>query len=383
VLPQAAHALPHALPQAGRAPLWNTAGNMAMGGVGGYFAGDDITDGSPWGRGLGAAGGALLMHPAARHHMTHNPQSGLTTAGRSLQGGIGGSFAGGVLDNTAEALGWENHPHFARWGGLAGLGTGAARGVASRNRSLYGAQGAPISAGVLRRTAPVVRGAEQFAQGGMEPLLNTGRAGLNWLGGSARPWAEAWQPATSWAQRMGRRVAGVGLGATALGFGNQMFQDRINSGVNQAVAQAYPQVMPFVQDDLMHSAHQFLDEHGMLNGEGQFNPLAGMGRRMAGGLTSGVDQLLGRLGVDPARMSPLQRLMVTGGAGGPQGQAGQGGTSSAAAAVLPLLMQQQQQPQAQGQPQQRPAVPGGVGLPVNSLGQRNEWQHQLAIQGRA
>jgi hypothetical protein len=201
-------------------------------------------------------------------------------------------------------------------------------------------------------------------------------------------------------------AARMGRNAGILGTGIMGTQQLINGGMGVAddyLASRMPQVrdnmaqfadeyigsrLPALQD----SVNEHLSNLGLLGADGRFNPLAGVGQRLGGG----VDAIFRGLGMDPSRMSPLQKMMVLGGAGvggigaaaGSPVMAGMGGVG-AMAGLLPQFMpgQGQQRLNQQYMPGQQP--PGGQPgqpqgpntPPPNTPQARNEWLLQQQQQG--
>jgi hypothetical protein len=245
------------------------------------------------------------------------------------------------------------------------------------------------------------KGVRDFAYGLSDPLVGGAKAlvrkPIQWASGGAfqgPSWAQAGTTATAAGRAMspvrvgGRIVGGLGLGATGLGGAYNLAQGKVRDMVDDNVSRVYNEAMPQIKDDFADTMDEYLHSRGMLDDQGHFDPSS----RMMKGLSGGADNIFRAMGMDPARLSGLQKIMILGGAVGGGGGllagspavAGMGGLSTAAG-LLPLFMQGQgQQALQQGQqPGYNPGRPQGVvpGAPApNQPGARNEWQHQAGNQ---
>ncbi|MBS3927491.1 MAG: hypothetical protein KGZ65_02600 [Sphingomonadales bacterium] len=396
----------------------SSVGQTAMGGLGGAFAGEEL--GLPGGGWTGAAAGALAMNPMARRFMARNPRSLAQPFMRGGQGAIGGGFAGSAIDQTAGALGYDTNGRFAQAGAGFGLLAGGGRGLAAMRVARHGAflpgvmaqaskMSGPARADFLAKNmsmagqvnslgAKATQGLEQFARGSMAPLTGVGKTGWNLMTGAKNPFSSAWKGAVPGTRlgRIGATVGGVGMGATALGMGSEYLHNRFSNAVDEKLGDVYNQAMPQFQDDAAGFLDQYMQSRGLMNEQGQFDPMQTVNRNggIMGSMMQGSDKIFQGLGMDPSRMSPMQKMMIMGGAlglgggamGGSPGVAGAGGLAMMGG-LLPTLMQGQGQG---GQrysgynPMQQQSAPGyegqAPGQNPNSPQARNEWLHQQQLQ---
>ncbi len=404
-------------------PVARNAGVSAMGGIGGGLAGDDLGMGGGHtdvlGMQLNTRGmmaGAGAMNPALRRWAAKPGgygRGGIDTAASGMRMASVGSFGGHMTDQALGAFGVNQQQAvdpatgqkvfnpdgtpvmdaghtFGRLGAFAGLGAGAGTRGLSRVARTAGPQSMAHSA--AKTFAGGQRGIQQFTQGTFDPIIGGAKAmvrkPVQWASGGTfkgPSWAQAGTRTPSAARVGGRMVAGAGLAATGVGMGRNYLQGEVDDMVQNAAAKTMNEALPALGE----WGDQYMQERGMLNSEGQFDPTQAMNR--GGGILGNVDSVFRSMGMDPSKMSPLQKVMVLGGAGAGAGgllagsplMVGAGGTA-AMAGLLPQLMpgQSQQQffgPQAPYRPGQQAGVPG-FGQQPNQPGARDEWLHQLTQQ---
>ncbi len=106
----------------------------------------------------------------------------------------------------------------------------------------------------------------------------------------------------------------------------------------------YQQAMPQFQQDMMGAADHFMQTRGLTDRQGQFDPTQGL-QRGFGNMMSQTDGVFRAMGMDPSRMSPVQKAMILGGGAaagggaisGNPGVAGMGGLSMMGG-MLPALL---------------------------------------------
>lgn len=380
----------NAVPGGMRGQLGYSAGGGALGALSGKDTPFDT--GSTWGN---AAVGAAAFNPYLNRMVggTRGMGALANPVTRGVQGGLLGAGGGYGLDVAAGMSGLKDahgNPttNFSRMGGFLGSAFGTASGAGRAMRQL-----APAGSSVQQAGQRLMA----FGEGGLAPIRAPFTAAGRLAGLSPAGAAPVGRFAN--AARMGRN-AGI------LGTGIMGTQQLINGGMGVAddyLASRMPQVrdnmaqfadeyigsrLPALQD----SVNEHLSNLGLLGADGRFNPLAGVGQRLGGG----VDAIFRGLGMDPSRMSPLQKMMVLGGAGvggigaaaGSPVMAGMGGVG-AMAGLLPQFMpgQGQQRLNQQYMPGQQP--PGGQPgqpqgpntPPPNTPQARNEWLLQQQQQG--
>jgi hypothetical protein len=248
------------------------------------------------------------------------------------------------------------------------------------------------SAAYLGRAASNVN---RFGEGGMlnQPIRDMGRMTGMWPGAAPAP--------TGIAGRYGRTVAGLGatiLGTSALTQGGvNRLEDTMDNYANTRV----PQWTGAIDQHITNR----LGQMGLLNQQGQVDPLHTIGNSLrnmfSGGAGNGaggmgmmnhIDSMFHAIGMDPTRMSPVQKLMIlagtgVGGAGDMTGNpilAGGGGLALLGGLIPHLMGGNQGSTGGQGMPQIAGAAGGSarppVGLPVNALPQRNELEQQQRLQ---
>lgn len=349
---------------------------------------------NPWARRL--AGRSLGGYGAA-------PLQGLRT-------GFLGSFAGSGVDQAAGAMGFNQRPvidpatgqpmmgpdgkpmmetanTFGSLGGKLGFGAGLLRSGAGTTASRMGANAPSWLRTANKGMVRGEKGVRDFAYGGVDPMIGAAKAvvrkPIQWASGGAFKGPSWAQPgvmtggtkAVSMGRTAGRLVGGVGLGAGALG----QASGYLNNKIDETVGRVYNEAMPQIGQDVEGMLDQYMSERGMLNQQGQFDPSSRMMKTLGGG----ADGIFRSMGMDPSKMSPLQKVMILGGAttgaggalAGSPILAGMGG-ATAMAGLMPQFMQSQGQqrmnsmfgPQAQQQ--------GGQGQQQPQFANRNEWQAQ-------
>lgn len=347
---------------------------MALGAMGGYHTGEEMT-GSPYGGAAGAVLGAATMNPAmSRGIIRHGGP-----VGSPLVRGFGGAWRGEMLGQAADlgagAIGLDgtNFEGIGRnIGGLGGLarGIGAAgrrmgaapgyRGTADGGASLHPAPPSNAWVGGSRPAWAVAAG--QAGQGIMQSQGLGTRAAGNWgrtgnaLGGLT--------PSTA-AGRFGL-LGGLGAGAA---MGGRSMLDAVGrrAGVNAAGGA----MDTFMQneDGLRNYANQRFVQPlvgAAARGVGDYahQAISGIGQN----LTGHADQLLRHVGLDPETMTEGQKLMLLGGTGaagvglatGHPGMAGLAGLAAGYGGMHGL-----------------PGM-GGQYAPPNTPVARDEYQNELA-----
>lgn len=343
----------------------------------------------------GMAAGAAASNPFLRRRANSFAGGTLSMPMAGMRAAGVGSMGGGAFDQLAGAAGYDTGGAGARLGAWGGFGLGAARQGVRLAPNWMGGTNSGLSR--LNTTlGQAERGMGNFTnesfKGFFKPLTYPFRAGANYLRGAPQTGVMG-GAAKGAAGRFGRMV-GVGtLGLTGIGTGYGMLRDKITGDAREAIGQTAAELMPEVQDQAAGFMDQYMMSRGMMDETGQFNPMMAANRQggIMGGIMRGSDDIFRSLGMDPSRMSPLQKLMILGGSAaagggalaGAPALAGVGGVS-ALAGLLPQLMPSQSQqvmgngaqaPYRPGQPQgQQAGVPG-----VNQFGPqgpqaRNEWQ---------
>jgi hypothetical protein len=316
------------------------------------------------------------------------PMAGMRAAGI-------GSMGGGAFDQLAGALGYDTGGAGARLGAWGGFGLGTARQGVRLAPNWAGGTTSGLSR-LNTNLGAAERGMGNFTnesfKGFFKPITYPFRAGYNYIAG--KPIGSVMGGAAKGgAGRLGRAI-GVGtLGATGIGTTYGLMKDKLTGEAREAVGQMAGEMVPELQDQAASFMDQYMMSRGMMDETGQFNPMMAANRQggIMGGIMRGSDDIFRAIGMDPSRMSPLQKLMILGGtaaagggalAGAPA-LAGVGGVS-ALAGLLPQLMPSQSQ-QVMGNGTQAPYRPGqqqqgqaGV-TGVNGIGPqgpqaRNEWQ---------
>lgn len=407
------HAAPEAANWMGQASNWaghaGHAGNVALGGMGGYMEGQNAYDRMAgvdpehpenvgWGRtaaGFAGAGlGAATMTNRGRNMMLGRGPN--TAPGRNaafglpfhmLEGRLLGGGAGFGMDMASGLAGVTHEDQYGRQQmgmGLgeagANLGTifGGVRGMGSAMRGASRLGGAPTPGGTGWRETlgGAGRGIERFGMRAGEAATQPAGVLRDWAAG--RPLGFA-------------RTVG-GLGASAF-MGPQILNSISGTLANRAMPAIASQAGPMV-DGAMDMADnrlmQRLSSLGMLNQRGQFsmgNAVTNSFGQMMNPAMQHIDQMFHSMGMDPSQMSMPQKLALLG--GGAMGAGGAmmgspammaGGGASAMAGLLPLLMHGNN-----NRPQPGGPSPSGSGQPGQSPqgqpGYRNEWDVQRRLNG--
>lgn len=402
----------------------------AFGGLGGGLAGDDLGLGGDHTDvlgmklntrgmylGMGASNPFLRRQFAGRGYARGAGDVGGSMLRRSAWGSLGGHaadqtlYATGIDKGVQEIDPTTGQPmidpqtgqpmmkatnRFGRLGAYAGLGAGALqRGGYRLARQLpkdNWLRPAAHYAGTLGHGAGTR--INNFAHGTFDPIIGGLKAGvrkpIEWAGGTAPQILQRSTAPVLGSRVAGRIVGGVGLGAGALGMGSDWLDNKIRGSMREGGAELMAEGLPVMQEQM----DNYLGQRGMLDENGQFDPTQAVQRRGGPGgmFMSGADGMFRSMGMDPSKMSPLQKIMILGGATAGAGgllagapvMAGVGG-ASAAAGLLPMLMpgQSQQQfgtgptaPYRPGQQQTPNGMgPGGTPYP-NQPGARDEWAIQ-------
>lgn len=385
----------------------------ALGGVGGGFAGMD----NDMGFIPGALAGAAAFNPRRRQIAARNP--GMQMAMRPIQHATMGSMTGHGLEFLHRSVGspfssgMVKDPHtgemtpaplglgrtFSRLGFASGLAHGGLSNAASRftpgsAAQVLGAKGS----GMMNRVSNTI---DQFGNSMFRPMMSAvtylPRRMTNYLANNSPKF-----------NTMVNNMAGVAPGGANFRFGTKVLGDvpkgfhnalgfaggtaalggmgiatvgnMMENKVKGAVSERMADVMPMIEERLGQFGQQQLDQLGLLGQDGQIDISGVVNQAMNGGPTGGIDTIFKMIGMDPTRMSPMQKIMILGGTaagaggalGGSAGMAAGGGLA-ALGGLLPYLMQGQgQRGQGQGM-----GMEGGQGYQhPNAPGYRDEWRHQ-------
>lgn len=314
----------------------------------------------------GVLAGAAAMNPAFRRIAPG--------ASAALRAGGWGGGAGTVLDESAKQFGVDTGGWGARLGLAGGLGVGAGRAAYPL---------ASPSSPAARTFATAAMRLKNFTQAGWATAPRVAASAGNWMTGGG-------YKVPAWAAKMpgmvpvgraglaGTRLAGLGFLGSAAGYGMAAMRNK----ATEEVGQMYEKFRPQVTEDAYGAADNYLNTRipqvaGMA-GQHIDKYLAQKAQQL-GMVDPGTGQvhptyaLFHAMGMDPTRMSPVQRMLMLGG-----GAAGVGG----AVTGNPLLT----------------ALGGAAGLGGMAMGgghqatpmsgwaasqlQPNEWQKQLAINAR-
>lgn len=388
-------------------------GQTALGAAGGYMEGENLPGPAQTNNpGLwGAVEGGVAFNPTLRRMAAgRGARSALNPLIQGGRAGILGSIGGQMLDMPAGWAGLDTN--FGRLGGMLGTGAGAYSGTGRAMRGMS-APGSAIHNQGQRMMAQGTGALEQITSPlqHLRPMLPEGvSTALGILPGNSLSRIGAThleRPALAGlnlnnAARQGRNMAiGAGgiLGARELlnGATRHMTEHGVNTA-NQYMQAALPQIGDYAEE----RARGMMNNMGVLNEQGQVDPMHMLGNAMrsrfgggAGGpgVMQHVDSLFRGLGMDPTRMSPLQKLMILGGTGAAGGGmlagspmlAGAGGLSLLGGALPALMHGSSSQGGGSGVAGNVPGSPpaghsGPIGLPPNAPGQRNEFEYQQRLQ---
>lgn len=269
----------------------------------------------------------------------------------SIKGNIVGSFAGQSLDAAAKANGFDTGGFGDRWGSRIGTGLGFGKAV---GRPLM--QAVPQLQGVRRAMSPTLRSAHRsmsdLDEGAFRPIMNVAtlplRGTRDFLYGAAKPkgWVAGALEGLGAGQgkpiqglrdiggyvfgkapkTIGGRVGNLVAGATALGYGGSLVKNTYE-GLKQDMGEfgkekmreGYEELAPGMAADMTHVADRYLDHAGLLDENGQAQlPRFNLGHQFGGmgrGAMQMADSLFARMGMDPNRMSPAQKIAILGGTG--------------------------------------------------------------------
>lgn len=366
---------------------WNAVAPQIAGSAGGAVAGGfeghntPFDTGDPWGN---AAMGAVAFNPFLNRRIMGGRGLGaaLNAPVRAMQGSMVGATAGGGLDFVAGMGGFEGTygpdgtfkpgTNFARMGGTLGAGFGLAGGTGRAMRQL-----APAGSAINRAGTKLM----QFGEGGLAPIM-PGRNPLLPL-----PKMVTGLPAAaSSAGNLGRKAA-YGLGGVLgvrqglEGFKNQM------AAHGRDTADAYlearlPELQQQMGQGAADMADQWLQQRGLLNDQGHVD-IAGPAINH---VAHGADGMFRAMGIDPARLSPLQKMMLLGGGAAGAGGLAMGSPMLAGAGGLAMLGGGVPYAMGGGRQGGQGAMAGpggGPGQPQpNAMTARNEWQHQQQYNNR-
>jgi hypothetical protein len=396
---------PVATSGAGRA-AWNlarpTLGGAFTGGIAGDemgFGGDSLELGPVKLNYRGMAAGATSANPFARRMAKNNLGGVLTTPMAGMRAAGVGGVGGSTIDMLADSAGYDTQGMFGRagsWGGF-GLGAGAnllAGGARLTNTNTWlGRQ----MLGAAKTTNDLKKGVMNFgnASGGalVAPFTYAARfaTGMPMKGFFG-------DPAKRTSEILARRIVGTGYGLGALGTGYSALAGKVQKDATNAVNSYLEEAVPVLRDAGASMADQFFMSRGMMDQTGQFNPLMAIQNQggIAGSIMRGADPIFQSLGLDPNRLSPIQKLMILGGGlagaggliAGRPGIAATGGLA-ATTALAPYFLNpgvgdptknipRPGVPQANNK--QRLADPAGVASQPNQVPARDEWQHMQRLQ---
>lgn len=356
---------------------WNAVKPHAISSGGGAIVGATGGEQSPWDTGStwgNAALGALTFNKGLNRFAARTGGAGAVANVplRSYQGSMLGGWAGGLLDSAAPYAGLrdtvmpdgsvQKATHFGEMGGSLGAAFGGMSGAGRALSRLPGGMGAFGTK------------LQHFGEGALSPITRPINAVGKAIGAVKTPASAVRGPATTWG-----RAAGVGAGGL---FGaNQVMQgakqQMAQTGIDTADAYLHerlPQMQQQLGEGFTGMADEWLQQRGLMNEQGQVD-LAGPAINR---VTGGADGIFRGMGMDPSRLSPLQKMMMLGGAGMAGGGAMAGAPMLAGAGGLAMLgggapyfmgggRQGGQSPgMAQG---------GGQSQP-NGMNARDEWMHQ-------
>ena len=355
-----------------------------------------------------AAMGAAAFNPALRG-------SGASTQGwrgmasipaAGFRHSIMGSVAGTGVDTGLDAIGIDTGGAGRRWGSAIGWGTGMGMrgGQVLRNNFAPGTWQHSIGTMSQRLGTESAQGVRDFMRGAVyEPfnLITSPIRGV-WNISRGRNWSalgnriNALNPGRtpSMAHTAGRWFGFGTGGAGALYGGAQLANSLIGDAARQHAAQMYNEIMPQFQEDMAGMANNYLDQLGLRQQDGQLNlGNAISGANMLQEFSNKADNIFRSIGINPSRMSPFQKLMILGGVMGMGGGMASGNgvmTGASGAAMLAGLLPQMMGDRGQGQQAGSPGISqnaagyapfvSGV-APVNTSPYRNEFLHQVQMQG--
>lgn len=327
----------------------------------------------------------------------YGADSGLGAFGMNQEQVIDPQTGQPVIDpNTGQPM-MQTSSRFSRLGAGLGMGLGGGRAGLQMVKSRMGAA---TPAWINAATKGAVRGERNVRDAGfsfIDPFVGGAKAlvrkPIQWASGGAYAgpsWAQAGRtmagrPIAMTPGRVAGRIAGgATIAGGGMGLAYNKLQDDISQTVDQNVGRVYNSAMPVLQNDMAGMLDQYMSSRGLTDPHtGQFNP----GR----GMLSGADGIFQALGLDPSRMSPIQKLMILGGAigggggliGGSPSLAGAGGLSMLGG-LLPSMGGQHG---GGGQTGYRPGQPAGYNghgpnsMPPNAPSARDEWMLQQQLQG--
>jgi len=406
-------------------------GQTAMGAAGGALTGDDLGLGT-YG---GMAAGAAAMNPFLRRRMGNFTPASAPMAG--MRTSMLGGMAGGGIDQTLGAMGINEQAELgadgkpiigpdgkpvmrsgqtfgrlgAKGGFMLGMGQHAVRdfsvGTGAIPRlGLKGLPGGTYGKGLDRLNNPLTHATQFTKDVGMatlDPVVGLAKAmvrkPIQWASQGRYTGGKYFQPGREMLSgnkvRMtpgriaGRLIGGTGMAATGIGTAGGYFTNKVKDTVKDSLGENMPEVFDAATEHadkylasrlplMGHLGDQYLDERGLLDQEGQFDPTHGMKQKFQ----SSADHLLYGMGLDPSRMSPLQKMMLLGGAGvggaglmtGNPLLAGAGGVA-ASASLLPYMLPGQSQQHFQGQP-----APYQPGRPQQQQAYGPQYRNEFALQ---
>jgi hypothetical protein len=345
-----------------------TAGGMAAGGWAGTEA--NLPGNVDTGLGFhvnvpGMVAGGMAMNPYLRKLAPAASQAGRTA--------FWGSQAGALGDTAARQFGVDTGGWGARLGLAGGLGVGGAR---AGNAVLPGL--VPGS----RALSQAARGFKNFTQAGWMAPLRMGSSAANYMtgGGYKVPSMLAKWPGMIPAGRAGLaggRLAALGMIGTAGGAAMGALR---NQG-HEEIQRAYEKFRPQVANDAAEFGDAYLKDRipqvAQMAGQ-QADQWLGNKAQQLGMVDPGTGQvhptyaLFHALGMDPTKMSAMQRLLMLGG-----GAAGVGGLATGNPLLTALGGAAGLGGMAMGGA--RPHMPPMSGWAASQLQPRNEWAAQQAM----
>lgn len=296
----------------------------AFGGLMGGLYGSDLTgEREGWNSFLGGAGAGMAAFNPRLRRMAG--LSGWRAPVQAVRMGSAGSFAGSGLDATAGVFGVDTNGRFGQagaWGGTALGGGGATLGALGRRARPPAAPPGGAVAGPWQPKPPAAaantwgnwaRAADvgtskldrmltDFGSGVfMRPVLEP----LKWV--ARRPWEMSGKPmsqgvrdwigavpTTTKSDALGRMVGYTGMGVAGLGTGWNLLRGKLDETIQDNIAKAYGDVRDQVKHDLGGAVG--LHPGGMLHRAQNL-----------------VDVNLMRIGINPAHLTPAQKLQILGG----------------------------------------------------------------------
>lgn len=281
-----------------RSHLAQSGGGAAMG----AFAGENTPydTGSTWGN---AAVGAAAFNPFTRKMLGTRAGTLGNAPVRSIQASMMGADAGNVLDMGAGMAGLtdaEGNPttNFGRMGGRLGAVAG---GVSGAGRALNRLGGGQVKAFGNQMHA--------FGEGALAPFKAPFSAAQSAMGGGgANAFAKGLagkNPMYQLGRKGGMAVGGLVGARQLMDGGKQSLTEHMLGAANEYADQKIPQIADYAEG----RARQGMQGMGLAGEDGRFDPTRAVGQAAG----QGVDHIFKSMGMDPSRLSPMQKMMMLGG----------------------------------------------------------------------